>query len=54
MLKVPKLESRRSKYYGVSKNGRCNWQIITMIDTKKLYIGTVDNMKMAAIIYDIL
>ena len=49
----------QSKYYrgtnfrGVSRNGRCNWQILTMIDGQKVYLGTVDNILKAAILYDI-
>ena len=45
---------RSTNYRGVSKNGRCNWQILTMIDGEKFYVGTVDDMNKAAIIYDVL
>jgi hypothetical protein len=48
------MEYRGSKFRGVSKNGNRNWQVLTMIDKYKLYIGTVDNILMAAIFYDIL
>ena len=44
---------RGTNFRGVSKNGRCNWQILTMIDGEKVYVGTVDNIYKAAIIYDI-
>ena len=44
---------RGTNFRGVSKNGRCNWQILTMIDGDKVYVGTVDNIYKAAIIYDI-
>ena len=59
MKKIPNNEAgidsfRGSSYHGVSKNGNKNWQILTMIDKYKLYIGTIQNILMAAIIYDIL
>lgn len=38
---------------GVSKNGRCNWQILSMSNGAKFYLGTVDNILKAAILYDI-
>ena len=38
---------------GVSKNGRCNWQILSMNEGAKAYLGTVDNCLKAAILYDI-
>jgi len=44
---------RGTNFRGVSKNGRCNWQILTMIDGNKVYVGTVDSMHKAAILYDI-
>ena len=44
---------RGTKYRGVSKNGRCNWQILAMTDRDKVYIGTVDNILKAGILYDI-
>ena len=45
---------RSTNYRGVSKNGRCNWQILTKIDGEKFYVGTVDDMHKAAVIYDVL
>jgi hypothetical protein len=39
---------------GVSKNGRCNWQILSQNENTKTYLGTVDNILKAAILYDIL
>ena len=45
--------SRGSKYYGISKNGRVNWQVLSMFNAKKVYISTVDVIELAAIIYDI-
>jgi hypothetical protein len=44
---------RGSNIRGVSKNGRCNWQILSMCDGSKFYLGTVDNILKAAILYDI-
>ena len=44
---------RGTNLIGISKNGRCNWQILSMIEGKKSYLGTVDNILKAAIIYDI-
>lgn len=44
---------RGTNFRGVSRNGRCNWQILTMIDGQKVYLGTVDNILKAAILYDI-
>lgn len=45
---------RGTKFRGVSRNGRNSWQILTMIDGRKVYLATVDNIINAAIIYDIL
>ena len=44
---------RGTNFRGVSRNGRCNWQILTMVDGGKCYLGTVDNMIKAAVLYDI-
>ena len=44
---------RGTRFRGVSKNGRSNWQILTMIDGDKVYVGTVSNIHKAAILYDI-
>ncbi len=44
---------RGTNFRGISRNGRCNWQILTMIDGDKLYLGTVDNIFKAAVLYDI-
>ena len=44
---------RGTNFRGVSRNGRCNWQILTMIDSKKIYLGTVDDILKAAILYDL-
>ena len=44
---------RGTNFRGVSRNGRCNWQILTMIESVKIYLGTVDNILKAAILYDI-
>ena len=38
---------------GVTKNGRCNWQIISVLEGTKAYLGTVDDIFKAAILYDI-
>ena len=43
-----------TKFRGVSKNGRNSWQILTIIDGRKVYLASVDNILKAAIIYDIL
>ena len=45
---------RGTNFRGVSRNGRCNWQILTMIESQKIYLGTVDNILKAAILYDII
>ena len=44
---------RGTNFRGITRNGRCNWQILTMIDGTKVYLGTVDNILKAAILYDI-
>ena len=40
-------------YRGVSKNGQTGWQIMCMFDGQQNFVGTFDNVNMAAIIYDI-
>lgn len=45
---------RGTKFRGVSRNGRNSWQILTMVDGRKVYLATVNNIINAAIIYDIL
>jgi hypothetical protein len=44
---------RGTQLRGVSKNGRFNWQILSMRHGQKYYLGTVDNIIKAAILYDI-
>ena len=44
---------RGTNVRGVSKNGRSNWQILSMNQGVKIYLGTVDNIIKAAILYDI-
>jgi len=44
---------RGTNLRGVSRNGRCNWQILSMNEGGKYYLGTVDNILKAAILYDI-
>jgi hypothetical protein len=44
---------RGSCLRGVSRNGRCNWQILSMNEGAKAYFGTVDNFLKAAILYDL-
>lgn len=44
---------RGTNFRGVSRNGKCNWQILSMIDGQKVYFGTVDNIFKAAVLYDI-
>ena len=46
-------EFRGTSFIGVSRNGKRNWQIISMFNGSKFYLGTVDNMLKAAILYDI-
>lgn len=48
-----KSEFRGTSFIGVSRNGKRNWQIISMFNGTKFYLGTVDNMLKAAILYDI-
>ena len=52
-LELEGKEYRGTNFRGISKNGRCNWQILTMIDGDKQYLGTVDNIFKAAVLYDI-
>lgn len=44
--------TRGSKYRGVSRNGKA-WQILMMIDQEKIYLGSMDEPRTAALIYDI-
>ena len=46
-------EFRGTKFRGVSKNGKNSWQILSMMEGKKIYLASVDNILSAAIIYDI-
>ena len=46
-------EFRGTNFIGVSRNGKRNWQIISMFKGSKFYLGTVDNMLKAATLYDI-
>jgi hypothetical protein len=48
-----KEESRGTNLRGVCKNGRCNWQIMQVVDGFKQYLGTVDHILKAALLYDI-
>ena len=41
-------------FRGVSKNGLFGWQIMCMVGRRQLFIATVDNKEMAAIIHDII
>ena len=41
-------------YRGVARNGNTGWQIMCMIRNKQYFIGTVDNVSMAALIYDMI
>ena len=50
--KILKLNSRSSKYRGVSKNGN-KWQVHIMINKKNKYIGIYDSEEIAARIYDV-
>lgn len=43
---------RRSKFIGVSKNGK-NWQVLINVDNEKKYIGTYLSQKEAAVTYDL-
>lgn len=55
---IQKVNSRtrceRSLFRGVAKNGNTGWQIMLMIRGHQNYIGTVDNVNMAALMYDII
>jgi hypothetical protein len=44
---------RGTNLRGISKNGRCNWQILMMNLGANAYLGTVDNIVKAGILYDI-
>ena len=45
-------KKRSSGFIGVSKNGN-GWQIINFINKKRQYIGSLNDIKKAAIVYDI-
>lgn len=42
---------RRSKFIGVSRNGK-NWQVLINVGNTKKYIGTYSTQKEAAVAYD--
>ena len=44
---------RGTEFRGVSRNGRNSWQIQLMINRQQFYLATVDNIILAALIYDI-
>jgi hypothetical protein len=44
---------RGTSLRGVSKNGRNNWQILCFEESTKVYLGTVDDILKAALLYDI-
>ena len=46
------LKSRSSGFTGISKNGK-RWQIINIIHNKREQVGTLDDIKKAAVVYDI-
>lgn len=48
----PKCKNRGSIYRGVSRNGH-QWQVLIMINKKKLYIGSYSAEKQAAKAYDV-
>jgi hypothetical protein len=50
--KTLKINSRSSKYRGVSKNGN-KWQVHIMINKKNKYIGIYDSEEIAARKYDL-
>ena len=50
--KALKINSRSSRYRGVSKNGN-KWQVHIMINKKNKYIGIYDSEEIAARIYDL-
>ena len=41
-------------YRGVAKNGNTGWQIMCMVRNKQFFIGTVDNVNLAALIFDLI
>ena len=46
---------RGTYYRGVTKNAKSiNWQIITVIEGKKIYVGTVDDIVKAAMLSDLI
>ena len=47
-------EFRGTKFRGVSKNGKRSWQILSMMEGKKVYLASVNNIMSAAIIHDFL
>ena len=51
-MMVP-VESQFHKFYGVSKNGRNNWQTMVTVDKNKTYLGSQDDPILAAKIYDV-
>ena len=50
---IQKEVDRGTNLRGISKNGRCNWQILMMNLGANAYLGTVDNIAKAGLIYDI-
>ena len=48
-----KNKNRGTNLRGVSKNGRNNWQILCFEESNKVYLGTVDDITKATLLYDI-
>jgi len=56
---TPKKATARTRlegpfFRGVSRNGNTGWQIMSFVRGKQIFMGTVDNVNMAALIYDII
>ena len=48
----PFFSQNQSSYRGVSRNNNSGWQVLVMINGQQNFMGTVDNINLAALIYD--
>ena len=43
-----------SIYRGVARNNNAGWQVLAMIKGQQYFVGTVENVNLAAVIYDLI
>ena len=50
---LPSVDFENIQLKGVTKNGRCSWQVLSLYKGQKTYICSLDNVLKAAVLYDI-